>query len=119
MKTFRKIPAASLLLLSALTIGMVLPAWGGAQTHHDHASMDASRPAASMTDGEVRKADPANGKVALKHGEIKHLDMPGMTMVFNVADKALLAKLKPGDKVRFMVVDEGGKLVVTDIRPKD
>ena len=57
------------------------------------------------------------GKVTLKHGEIKHLDMPGMTMVFTVRDKGLLATVKPGDKIKFMAVSEGGKLIVTDIQP--
>lgn len=105
--------------IGLLAAAMALPWAATAQTAHDHKHMEVSQAAPSMTDGEVRKVDPANGKLTLKHGEIKHLDMPGMTMVFNVADKALLAKLKPGDKVRFMVVDEGGKLVVTDIQPKD
>ncbi|MCO5118638.1 MAG: copper-binding protein [Burkholderiaceae bacterium] len=71
----------------------------------------------SVTDGEVRKIDPDNGKITLRHGEIKNLDMPGMTMVFTVRDKGQLAKLKPGDKVQFMVVQEGGKMVITDIQP--
>ena len=35
-----------------------------------------------MTEAEVRKVDKAHGKVTLKHGEIKNLDMPPMTMVF-------------------------------------
>jgi len=61
--------------------------------------------------------DLDNGKVTIKHGDIKHLDMPGMTMVFTAKDKGLLSNLKPGDKVKFMVVNEGGKMVVTDIRP--
>lgn len=47
----------------------------------------------------------------------KNLDMPGMTMVFTVRDKGQLAKFKPGDKVKFMVVQEGGKMIVTDIQP--
>ena len=38
-------------------------------------------------------------------------------MVFTAKDKALLANLKPGNKIRFMVVNEGGKMVVTDIQP--
>ena len=38
-------------------------------------------------------------------------------MVFTVRDKSQLAKLKPGDKVQFVVVQEGGKMVVTDIQP--
>jgi Cu/Ag efflux protein CusF len=35
-----------------------------------------------MIDGEVRKSDKETGKITLRHGEIKHLDMPPMTMVF-------------------------------------
>ena len=45
------------------------------------------------------------------------VDMPGMTMVFAAKDKAMLASVKAGDKVKFMVVNEGGKMVVTDIQP--
>ena len=82
----------------------------------DHSKMDMSKPAA-MTDGEVKKVDQEAGKVTIKHGDIKHLDMPGMTMVFTAKDKALLASVKAGDKVRFMVVSDGGKMVVTEIQP--
>ncbi|MBP9714158.1 MAG: copper-binding protein, partial [Sterolibacterium sp.] len=46
----------------------------------------------------------------------KHMDMPGMTMVFTAKDKALLANVKPGDKVEFMVINEGGKMIVTDLK---
>ena len=70
-----------------------------------------------MTDGEVRKIDKDTNKITIKHGEIKHLEMPGMTMVFNAKDKALLDKVQVGDKVSFMVVSEGGKMVVTAIEP--
>ncbi|GHD58654.1 copper-binding protein [Jeongeupia chitinilytica] len=68
------------------------------------------------TDGEVRKIDKANGKITLKHGDIKSLDMPGMTMVFAVADKTQLDQVQPGDKVRFRAASEGGKIIVTDLR---
>lgn len=71
----------------------------------------------AMTEGEVRKVDKATGKITIKHGEIKHMDMPGMTMVFVAKDKALLDKVKPGDKIGFMVVDENGQMMVTDIQP--
>ncbi|GAB2740229.1 hypothetical protein GCM10027019_20010 [Melaminivora jejuensis] len=70
-----------------------------------------------MTDGEVKKVDLDNSKITLKHGDIKNLDMPGMTMVFTVRDKGQLTNLKPGDKVKFMVIQEGGKMIVTDIQP--
>ena len=65
--------------------------------------------------GEVRKVDRDNQKITIKHGEIKSLDMPPMTMVFTVKDPALLEAAKPGDKVRFGVAREGGKFVVTAI----
>ena len=73
--------------------------------------------AASMTLGEIKKVEPATGKVTIKHGDIKHLDMPGMTMVFTAKDKRLLSNVKPGDKVNFMGISEAGKMVVTDIQP--
>jgi len=68
-----------------------------------------------LTDGEVRKVDAAQNKITLKHGEIKHLDMPPMSMVFQVKDPALLAKVKPGDKVRFSADKIDGVYTVTAI----
>lgn len=106
-----------ILAISSLAMGMALPTSGIAQTMMmDQSKMGMSQ-SASMTDGEVRKVDRETGKVTIKHGDIKHLDMPGMTMVFTAKEKGLLANLKPGDKVKFMVVNEGGKMVVTDIQP--
>lgn len=55
----------------------------------------------AMVDGKVRKIDEAAGKITLKHGPIKNLDMDAMTMVLRVKDPAMLKKLKVGDKVRF------------------
>ena len=104
------------LAISALALGMALPVGSFAQSTMDHGKMGMSQPA-SMTDGEVKKVDQDAGKVTIKHGEIKHMDMPGMTMVFTAKDKAMLSSVKAGDKVKFMVVNEGGKMVVTDIRP--
>jgi Cu(I)/Ag(I) efflux system periplasmic protein CusF len=101
--------------VSALAMGIGLPVSGIAQTTMDHSKMDMSQPAASMTEGEVKKVDLEAGKVTIKHGPIKHMDMPGMTMVFTAKDKGLLANVKPGDKVQFMVVNESGKMVVTAI----
>lgn len=70
-----------------------------------------------MTDGEVRKVDKENQKITLKHGEIKNLDMPPMTMVFGVKDPAMLDKLNTGDKIQFRAANEGGKFTVTEIQP--
>jgi Cu(I)/Ag(I) efflux system periplasmic protein CusF len=68
-----------------------------------------------MTEGEVRKLDRERGNITLKHGDIKNLDMPAMTMVFKAKDKAMLDALKLGDKVRFKAIDQDGKFMVTEI----
>ena len=98
-----------------LAMAALLPVSTMAQVAADAAK--SSTAAASMTDGEVRKIDKDTSKITIKHGEIKHLEMPGMTMVFTAKDKALLDKVQVGDKVSFMVVSEGGKMVVTAIEP--
>ena len=87
-----------------------------AQMNMDHGKMGMVT-APGMTDGEVRKIDKDAGKITIKHGDIKHLEMPGMTMVFAAKDKALLDKAQVGDKIRFMVINEDGKMVVTAIEP--
>jgi Cu(I)/Ag(I) efflux system periplasmic protein CusF len=73
---------------------------------------------AATSEGEVRKVDKSTGKITLKHGEIKNLDMPPMTMVFTAKDPALLDKVKAGDKVKFHAEKEGGSYVVTAIEPQ-
>lgn len=71
--------------------------------------------AQAMTEGEVRKIDVAQKKITLKHGEIKNLDMPPMSMVFDVKDPAMLGAVKAGDKVRFAADKIDGRYTVTAI----
>ena len=70
---------------------------------------------AAMSDGEVRKVDKDAKKITLRHGPIKNLDMPPMTMVFQVKDPAMLDKVNTGDKVRFSAEKTGGAYIVTGI----
>ncbi len=56
---------------------------------------------APMTRAEVRKVDKDAKKITLRHEQIKSLDMPAMTMVFQVREPAMLEQVKAGDKVRF------------------
>ncbi|MFG1261017.1 copper-binding protein [Xanthobacter sp. DSM 24535] len=69
----------------------------------------------AAVDGQVTKIDEAQGKVTLKHGPIKNLDMDGMTMVFAVADPTMLKAVKVGDKVKFEADRVSGRLTVTKI----
>lgn len=76
---------------------------------------DAHHKAGALTEGEVRKVDKDAKKITIKHGPIVNLDMPAMTMVFQVKDPALLDKVKPGDKVGFEAEKLGGAFTVTRI----
>ncbi len=67
------------------------------------------------TDAEVRKIDLENKKITLKHGEIKNLDMPPMSMVFQAKDVAMLDNLKAGDKVRFTADKVDGTYTVLSL----
>ena len=70
---------------------------------------------ADMALGEVRKIDKEARKITIKHGEIKELEMPPMTMVFTSKDPAFVENFKVGDKVKFRVVREDGKMLVTEM----
>jgi Cu/Ag efflux protein CusF len=72
---------------------------------------------AQSTPAEVLKIDAAQGKLTLKHGEIRNLDMPPMTMVFRTLDKAMLDGLKPGARVLFDADRIDGVYTVTKIAP--
>lgn len=88
----------------------------GSHAGHGTASPAAAPPAsAEWAEAEVRRIDAANGRVTLRHGPIRSLDMPPMTMVFHVRDPAPLAALKNGDKIRFQALAAEGKYFLTQI----
>ena len=72
----------------------------------------------ASADGEIRKIDAKAGRVIIKHGEWKGMDMQAMTMAFRVRDAAVLSGLKVADTVRFVVEKDGGDYVVTAIERK-
>jgi Cu/Ag efflux protein CusF len=89
----------SFLLAAALALVLALPA-----------------KAQSLTDGQVTKVDESAGKITIKHGPIKKLDMDeGMTMVFRAQDPAMLKSVKAGDKIKFDADKINGQFTVTKI----
>lgn len=68
--------------------------------------------------GEIRRLDPDNKRLTIKHGDIKSIDMPPMTMVFYVKESSLLGGLQVKDAVEFQATTEGTKYIVTAIRKK-
>ena len=110
MKLIKTLITTAALLLSA---PFAITSHAQTMDHGAMPGMKMEQPAAAeMTDGEVRKIDKENQKITLKHGDIKNLDMPGMTMVFKVKDGAMLDKLKAGDKVKFKAEKAEGAIVV-------
>jgi Cu/Ag efflux protein CusF len=72
--------------------------------------------AQEYTKGEVTKVDAKQKKLTIKHEELKNLDMPAMTMVFVVADEAMLEKAKVGQPIEFVAERVNGRITVTAIR---
>lgn len=70
---------------------------------------------AAVSQGEVKKVDQDAGKLTIKHGVLKNIGMPAMTMVFDVSDKATLAKLKTGDKITFVADNANGQLTAKNV----
>lgn len=103
-------------LMGAMIVvgAMNLPAHAD-DAHHASTPTQASSADSTMAQGEIRKVNKEAGKLTIKHGELKNLDMPPMTMVFLVKDKAMLDQVKPGDKVGFVAEKVGGKLTVMQL----
>ncbi len=120
--------------ISKLSLTMVMAAAGALasaqeSTHAGHGGHDAhaghaghAEPAnqqapvaADLTEGEVRKVDKETGKLTLRHGEIKNLNMAAMTMVLRVQDPAMLEQVQVGDKVRFAADRINGAVTVVQL----
>jgi len=110
------------LLYASLLAGAVLAA-PALVLAHDHSAPAASAPVAAAaaaptwTPAEVTKIDAERGRITLAHGPIENLKMAGMTMPFNVKDRAFLTRVKVGDRVQFKADRIDGKYVVVDLRP--
>ncbi len=82
------------------------------------AGMSATAFAQAMADGVVRRVDLDNKKITIRHGEIKSLDMPPMTMVFVAKQPELLKNLAPGDEIKFEAFETNGQFSVGKIQKK-
>jgi Cu/Ag efflux protein CusF len=72
--------------------------------------------ASHLVNGEVTKIDQSAGKITIRHGPIKALDMDAMTMVFRAQDPAMLKQVKVGDKIKFEAGRVDGQITVTKIQ---
>ncbi len=83
------------------------------EAHHQPAASAAS--GAPLAEGEVRRVDKDAKKLTIRHGPIQSLNMPAMTMVFQVKDPAMLDQVKAGDKIKFAADKVGGAYTITQI----
>jgi Cu(I)/Ag(I) efflux system protein CusF len=109
MKSISKLTLAAAIALASATLANAAP------TAAEQAKAGA---ATSMTEGEIKKVDKDAGKITIKHGELKNLDMPAMTMVFRVKDPSMLEQMKSGDKVSFVAEKVNGQFTVILIETK-
>lgn len=70
---------------------------------------------AQPVDGEVTKVDKVQHRLTLRHGAIKNLEMPAMSMTFRLADPSWADRYKVGDKVRFEADKVDGYFVLTKL----
>lgn len=75
-----------------------------------------SAASAQSINGEVVKIETERGRITLKHGAIPNLEMDPMTMVFRVADPAMLQQVRQGDRVTFEASRVNGNITVTRIQ---
>ena len=100
-----------------LVLGLAAaPLWAADHAHHgQHGAAPASQSAASvLSDGVVKKADKASGKLTVAHGPLPN-GMPAMTMAFPVKEAAWLSQFQPGQKIRFAVDDVAGVMTLVRI----
>ena len=108
-----RLQLATIVLLTAVGVGPVI-----AQQAQDQGAQSAAAAAdksAALTEGEVRRVDKEAKKLTIRHGPIANLDMPPMTMVFQVQDAAILDSVKAGDKIRFHAEKVGGAYMATRV----
>jgi Cu(I)/Ag(I) efflux system periplasmic protein CusF len=106
------------LVIGLAVTAVLAPAAYAEDAHHSKKSAaGATQSPSAMAEGEVRKVDKDAKKITIKHGPLAKLDMPPMTMVFQVKDPAMLEQVKAGDKIRFDAEKVGGAFTVTKIEP--
>ena len=98
-------------LAAILTSAPALPAL--AQDHGAHAK--AAVPQTAEGVGVIKGVDAKTGMVTIAHEPIPALKWGAMTMKFRVASANVLNGVTVGRKVHFVLQNQGGKPVVTQI----
>jgi Cu/Ag efflux protein CusF len=104
--------ALSLSLLAGSVTTLAQTSEADHEAHHTPATANAAATELPWVQGEIRRIDPSARKITLRHGDIPNLEMPAMTMVFQVAEVQWLTAFKVGERVRFSVTQVKGAYIV-------
>ena len=101
----------SLLTLAFISVASTTLADGG----HGHGAGATAHSDMAMSTGKITKVDTKWNRLTIDHGPLENLGMEAMTMVFEVADPAMLDGLAEGQDIAFSADRVKGKLTVTAI----
>lgn len=104
-------------VFAALIVALLAPVAHANEAHHTKGAAQDATQSGAISEGEVRRVDKDAKKITLRHGPLANLDMPGMTMVFQVKDPAMVDQVKVGDKVRFRAEKVGAAFTITELEP--
>lgn len=99
----------SVALMSVMVMGPMTFAQDYGQVYENITTVAQDLP---QVPGVIKKIQAERGKVTIKHGDIPNLEMPGMTMVFEVADPSMIETIAVGDNVLFTVTRERGVFII-------
>ena len=102
-------------IAAVLLAGAFLAPLVYAEDAHHKAGATIAQADTALSDGEIRKVDKDAKKITIKHGPLQNLDMPAMTMVFQVKDPAMLDQVRSGDRIKFAADKVGGAYVVNQL----
>ena len=111
-----KLPALLIALITALSSPIAATATEMHDGHNHDAIIAAAEAKSHKAKGTLNKINP-DSSVNITHGPVESLGWPGMTMDFQVKDKALLKGLKAGQKIDFDLARQDDGYIITAIKP--
>ena len=105
-----------IILLAAIGTGSAFAQYQSGGQPSIYAQAPAGAQKSSKGTGLIQQIDRDKGTVTIKHGPLQGLDMPAMTMSFQVKDKAMLSNLQPLQKVEFDLAYDGRTFLITGIK---
>ena len=96
---------------------------GTAIAHHEaggkpsgQAQAPAANPKTGKGTGVIQQINQEKGVVTIKHGPLQGINVPAMTMSYQVKDKAMLANLWAPQRVDFELTYDGKQYLITQIK---